>query len=481
MSPPQPVSSMLYTMRQPPVVSSTSPNLADTLPKLDPNLVKIVRAVGSADSLTSRAAINELSDIIDSPEKQAVLRDYEEMFIESVIAQFKNLSQVPINESLIMYQPLLSITFSFFNSKTLGKSLSIPSLKNIMSVLLGLMADQKLSSGDDGQYTKVVNGICLKILDKTNFTNLNCALIRLLKETCPAAGLPKFTDLLMKCLWRNVKVMPERSNELDYDAVLYEVHEFMLALPSAWWQQRPSDTPLRTVKTIIHNMAKIKGSSILQHLNKIPKHSELHAYLIRILKNLQKDANGGQTSASPQRSLSAKEQSKKMSNQTQEAMSQIFKLISDKETSKLGLAKLYEFKTKNPEVEVSPFLKGASPSFQKYIEDGLAEIERQRYQEAGGDNKCDSNLVSSTTTKSANKQDADYWLEKLNNLRGNLSPSRNNDIRNMTDNKITDENLNLNQLPQKMSMIRKDKAELSPNRLEHLQQKLAQIKQQRQS
>lgn len=167
--------------------------MADTLPKLDPNLVKIVRAVGSADSLTSRAAINELSDIIDSPEKQAVLRDYEEMFIESVIAQFKvswkksknfdpadqffwsfqNLSQVPINESLIMYQPLLSITFSFFNSKTLGKSLSIPSLKNIMSVLLGLMADQKLSSGDDGQYTKVVNGICLKILDKTNFTNLN--------------------------------------------------------------------------------------------------------------------------------------------------------------------------------------------------------------------------------------------------------------------------------------------------------------------
>lgn len=51
--------------------------------------MKIVRAVGSADSLTSRAAINELSDIIDSPEKQAVLRDYEEMFIESVIAQFK--------------------------------------------------------------------------------------------------------------------------------------------------------------------------------------------------------------------------------------------------------------------------------------------------------------------------------------------------------------------------------------------------------
>lgn len=110
------------------------------------------------------------------------------------------------------------------------------------------------------------------------------ALIRLLRETCPEAGLPKFTDLLMKCIWRNVKTLPERSNELNYDAVMLEVHEFMLALPSSWWQTRPSDTPLRTVKTIIHNMAKVKGNAILQHLNQIPTHSELHAYLIKILK-----------------------------------------------------------------------------------------------------------------------------------------------------------------------------------------------------
>lgn len=35
------------------------------------------------------------------------------------------------------------------------------------------MADQKLNTGDDGQYNKVINGICLKVLDKANFTNLN--------------------------------------------------------------------------------------------------------------------------------------------------------------------------------------------------------------------------------------------------------------------------------------------------------------------
>lgn len=31
---------------------------------------------------------------------------------------------------------------------------------------------------------------------------------------------------------------------------------------------------------------------------------------------------------------------------------------------------------KNPDIDVSTFLKGASPSFQKYIEEGLAEIQR---------------------------------------------------------------------------------------------------------
>lgn len=35
------------------------------------------------------------------------------------------------------------------------------------------MADNKLDGVDDPQYLKVINGICLKVLDATNFTNLN--------------------------------------------------------------------------------------------------------------------------------------------------------------------------------------------------------------------------------------------------------------------------------------------------------------------
>lgn len=72
-----------------------------------------------------------------------------------------------------MYNPLLQSLFLFYNSKSLGKNLSLFNVKSIISVLLGLLADNKLGNGEDTQHTKVVNGICLKAMDRTNFTTIN--------------------------------------------------------------------------------------------------------------------------------------------------------------------------------------------------------------------------------------------------------------------------------------------------------------------
>ncbi|XP_033166310.1 protein mini spindles isoform X3 [Drosophila mauritiana] len=459
------------------------PNLADVLPKHDPQLVKVIKGVSSTDTLKARAAINELAAIIEAPEKQAVLRDYEEIFIQNVLAQFKNLSQIPSAQSVVVYQPLLSILYTFFHANILGKTLSVACIKNLMSALLNLMADPKLAVGDDSQYNKVINGICLKVLDKVDFTNLNCALIRLLRETCPEAKLPKFTDLLMKCIWRNVKMLPERSNELNYDAVILEVHEFMLALPSTWWQNRPSDTPMRTIKTILHNMAKVKGNAILQHLNQIPTHSELHTYLIRILKNFQKDGSASGIGASPQR---AKEiASKRISHQTHDTVSQIFKLISDRDTKQQGLQKLYDFKQQNPDIDLSTFLQGSSAPFHKYIEEGLAEIERN--QNAGSTQAPDNRTAATRSyLTDVNYQnsgpDPDFWMDRLQyHMTGGaakLASARSaDDGSHMLDNKVVDENLCLNGMnAQKASLIKREKRDMSPNRLQHLQAKLAQIK-----
>lgn len=90
------------------------------------------------------------------------------MFLYSYPLQ--NLSQLPISQAMVVYQPLLSILYTFFNANILGKTLNMTCIMNLMTAMLHLLAEQKLTSGDDSQYNKVINGICLKVLDKVNFT-----------------------------------------------------------------------------------------------------------------------------------------------------------------------------------------------------------------------------------------------------------------------------------------------------------------------
>lgn len=71
------------------IVSFAIHSLPDILPKLDPNLMRILRSVGSSDTITARAGLNELNDILETPEKQAALRDYEEIYIENVCLQLR--------------------------------------------------------------------------------------------------------------------------------------------------------------------------------------------------------------------------------------------------------------------------------------------------------------------------------------------------------------------------------------------------------
>lgn len=58
------------------------------------------------------------------------------------------------------------------------------------------------------------------------------------------------------------------------------------------------------------------------------------------------------------------------------------------------------------------------------------------------------------------KADPDFWMDRLNHLRAkaNLGPHRSTEMggHHMLDNKVADENLNLNQLSQKVSLIRKE-------------------------
>ena len=96
----------------------------------------------------------------------------------------------------------------------------------------------------------------------------------------------RHTELVMKCLWRVIKLMPDWGEDVDYDSVLLEVHNFLKEFPSTWWKNKPTDTALRTIKTILHSSVKIRGGSIMLHFGKIsnPSESEIESYILKLLK-----------------------------------------------------------------------------------------------------------------------------------------------------------------------------------------------------
>lgn len=141
---------------------------------LDPSILRMIKGLGSTDSVVARASMRELDEILEDKDKHAILIDYERVYIEALLKQFEHLATLPFNDTLLIYQQLLNNAFQYFGSKVLCKRLSIVSLKDVIAVLLGLMAETRLSNaGDVHGYTKVINCICLKMLEHANFTSIN--------------------------------------------------------------------------------------------------------------------------------------------------------------------------------------------------------------------------------------------------------------------------------------------------------------------
>lgn len=71
---------------------------------------------------------------------------------------------------------------------------------------------------------------------------------------------------------------------------------------------------------------------------------------------------------------------------------------------------------KNPDVDIDHYLHGSNPIFRKFIDDGLAELEKAAAENNHGDNKV---LSENRFGKTISGKDPDYWMERLNALKVN--------------------------------------------------------------
>ncbi|XP_053553083.1 cytoskeleton-associated protein 5-A-like, partial [Bombina bombina] len=205
------------------------------------------------------------------------------------------------------------------------------------------------------------------------------ALLVLLQDSLLATtSSPKFSELVMKCLWRMIRLLPESINNINVDRILLDIHNFMRVLPKEKLKQHKSELPMRTLKTLLHTLCKLKGPMIMDHLGMIENknESDLEAHLLRVMKH-SLDSPGSKSDKETEKGASRIEEKVSKAN-VSDFLAEIFKKIGSKENTKEGLAELYEYKKMYSDADIEPFLKNSSQFFQSYVERGLRLIEMER-------------------------------------------------------------------------------------------------------
>ncbi|XP_040836133.1 cytoskeleton-associated protein 5 isoform X2 [Ochotona curzoniae] len=314
--------------------------------------------------------------LIPEPKIRAVSPHFDDMHSNTASTINFIISQVASGDISTSIQALTQL----FQIESLAREASTGVLKDLMHGLITLMLDSRIEDLEEGQQViRSVNLLVVKVLEKSDQTNILSALLVLLQDSLLAtASSPKFSELVMKCLWRMVRLLPDTINSINLDRILLDIHIFMKVFPKEKLKQCKSEFPIRTLKTLLHTLCKLKGPKILDHLTMIDNknESELEAHLCRMMKHSM-DQTGSKADKETEKGASRIDE-KSSKAKVNDFLAEIFKKIGSKENTKEGLAELYEYKKKYSDADIEPFLKNSSQFFQSYVERGLRVIEMER-------------------------------------------------------------------------------------------------------
>ncbi|XVF74962.1 hypothetical protein PTKIN_Ptkin13bG0151300 [Pterospermum kingtungense] len=295
---------------------------------------------------------------------------------------------------------VLNTLMQTFQNKRLAHAVKENTLDNLITELLLWLLDERVPHMDDGsQLLKALNVLMLKILDNADRTSSFVVLINLLRPLDPsrwpstatnetfAARNQKFSDLVVKCLIKLTKVLQSTIYEVDLDRILQSIHVYLQELGMEEIRRRAGadDKPLRMVKTVLHELVKLRGAAIKGHLSLVPIDMKpqpiILAYIDLNLETLAAarmltSTGPGQTHWGDSGANSSSPATNSADAQLKQELAAIFKKIGDKQTCSIGLYELYRITQLYPKVDIFAQLQNASEAFRTYIRDGLAQVEK---------------------------------------------------------------------------------------------------------
>ncbi|KAM6131157.1 cytoskeleton-associated protein 5 isoform 2-T2 [Pterocles gutturalis] len=370
-----------------PKIRAVSPHFDDMHSNTASTINFVISQVASGDINTSIQALAQIDEVLRQEDKAEAMSGHIDQFLIATLMQLRLIynthmadEKLDKDEIVKLYSCIIGSMISLFQIESLAREASTGVLKDLMHGLITLMLDSRVEDLEEGeQVIRSVNLLVVKVLEKSDQTNILSALLLLLQDSLLAtASSPKFSELVMKCLWRMVRLLPETINSINLDRILLDIHTFMKVFPKEKLKQCKSEFPIRTLKTLLHTLCKLKGPKILDHLTMIDNknESELEAHLCRVMKH-SLDQPGSKADKDTEKGASRIEE-KASKAKVNDILAEIFKKIGSKENTKEGLAELYEYKKKYSDADIEPFLKNSSQFFQSYVERGLWLIETER-------------------------------------------------------------------------------------------------------
>uniref|UniRef100_A0A8C0HQG1 Cytoskeleton associated protein 5 n=1 Tax=Buteo japonicus TaxID=224669 RepID=A0A8C0HQG1_9AVES len=370
-----------------PKIRAVSPHFDDMHSNTASTINFVISQVASGDINTSIQALAQIDEVLRQEDKAEAMSGHIDQFLIATFMQLRLIynthmadEKLDKDEIVKLYSCIIGSMISLFQIESLAREASTGVLKDLMHGLITLMLDSRVEDIEEGeQVIRSVNLLVVKVLEKSDQTNILSALLVLLQDSLLAtASSPKFSELVMKCLWRMVRLLPETINSINLDRILLDIHIFMKVFPKEKLKQCKSEFPIRTLKTLLHTLCKLKGPKILDHLTMIDNknESELEAHLCRVMKHSM-DQTGSKADKDTEKGASRTEE-KASKAKVNDILAEIFKKIGSKENTKEGLAELYEYKKKYSDADIEPFLKNSSQFFQSYVERGLRLIETER-------------------------------------------------------------------------------------------------------
>ncbi|PAA92043.1 hypothetical protein BOX15_Mlig004604g3, partial [Macrostomum lignano] len=352
-------------------------------------ITHVITQVSSTDSKLVCSAVRQLIEVMLDEDRCKLLSGHVDPILLAVTNQI-SLNTEPADPvgTLDLLRSLLYCLSTVFHVAVLAKCASKDRLKSVFQSAISLVISDsltRLDPSDADHVNRTVNQLCASVIANADRTRVLLSLLRSLYECVDRVGFSQlFTELNIKCLWRITRELDKHVAEYDWDSVLAECNAFLTSFPLESWQQPDGDAPLRAVTNLLHKLCQLKGRDVTHHLTQIPncQDSQVAAYLARCLRSLPHQPQQPHQQPQQQRQQQSQPAPQLGRSAKHEKLVEIFKKIGSKENTREGLNELYDFKQANPDTDLKPYLSKASAFFNRYIEQGLRSIEKERLRAA---------------------------------------------------------------------------------------------------